>query len=206
MDLCNWIKAHPELLSVILFSNEASFTWDGVNNLRNVHTWAHDNPHETSVTNFQRRFTVNVWCDVLGNNLIGPYVINNNLTGKAYEFFLRNELPCVLEDIPLMIRRQIYFQHDGAPPHYILHVRDYFNESFPNCWLGRGGPIPWPSRSPDLYYYIWGQIKALVNETKVDSQAALRYLIFAAAEDIRNHPNNIGSDDEFSFGYFPGVL
>ena len=24
MDLCNWIKAHPELLSVILFSDEAS--------------------------------------------------------------------------------------------------------------------------------------------------------------------------------------
>ena len=30
MDLCHWIKAHPELLSVILFSDEASFTRDGV--------------------------------------------------------------------------------------------------------------------------------------------------------------------------------
>jgi len=78
MDLCNWIKAHPELLSVILFSDEASFTWDGVNNSRNVHTWSHDNPHETSVTNFQRRFTANVWCGVLGNKLIGPFVFDNN--------------------------------------------------------------------------------------------------------------------------------
>jgi len=32
MDFCHWIKAHPELLS-ILFSDEASFTRDGVNNL-----------------------------------------------------------------------------------------------------------------------------------------------------------------------------
>jgi len=55
MDLCHWIKARPELLSVILFSDDASFTRDGVNNLRNVHTWSHDNPHETSVTNFQSR-------------------------------------------------------------------------------------------------------------------------------------------------------
>ena len=31
--------------------------------------------------------------------------------------FLRNELPGLLEDIPLMIRNQVYFQHDGAPPH-----------------------------------------------------------------------------------------
>jgi len=31
MDLCHWIKAHPKLLSVILFSDEASFTRDSVN-------------------------------------------------------------------------------------------------------------------------------------------------------------------------------
>ena len=36
MDFCNWIKAHPELLCVILFSDDVSFTRDGVNNLRNV--------------------------------------------------------------------------------------------------------------------------------------------------------------------------
>jgi len=136
MDMCHWIKAHPELLSVILFSDEASFARDGVNNLRNFHTWSHDNQHETSVTNFQRRFTVNVWCGVLGNKLIGPIVFDNNLAGNVYEVFLRNELPGLLEDIPLMIRSQMYFQHDGAPPHYTLHVRDYLNESFLNRWLG----------------------------------------------------------------------
>ena len=116
MDFCHWIKAHPELLSVVLFSDVASFTRDGVNNLRNVHTWSHDNPHEKSVTNFQRRFTVNVWCGVLGNKLIGPFVFDN-LTGNACEVFLLNELPGLLEIIPLMLRNQMYFQHDGAPPH-----------------------------------------------------------------------------------------
>ena len=92
MDFCHWIKAHPELLSVILVSDEASFTRDGVNS-RNVHTWAHDNPHETSVTNFQRRFSVNVRCGVIGSRLIGPFLFENNLTGNTYEAFLRNELP-----------------------------------------------------------------------------------------------------------------
>ena len=71
IDFCHWIKAHPELLSVILFSDEASFTQDGVNNSRNVYTWSHNNAHETSVTNFQRRLSVNVWCGVIGNRLIG---------------------------------------------------------------------------------------------------------------------------------------
>ena len=75
MDFCHWIQAHPELLGVILFSDEASFTRDSVNNLRNVHTWSHDNPHETRVMNFQRRFSVNVWCGVIGNRLIRPFVL-----------------------------------------------------------------------------------------------------------------------------------
>ena len=60
MDLCHCIRAHPQLLSVILFTDEVSFPRDGINNSRNVHTWSHDNPHETSVTKFQRTFSVNV--------------------------------------------------------------------------------------------------------------------------------------------------
>ena len=64
-----------------------------------------------------------VWCGV-GNKLIGPFVFDNNLMGNAYEVFLRNEIPGLLEDIPLMIRNEMYFQHDGPPPHYTRHVRD----------------------------------------------------------------------------------
>ena len=137
MDLCHWIKAHPELLSGVILFSDASFTGDGVNNLRNVHTWSHDNPHETSVTNFQRRFTVNVWCGVLGNKLIGPFVFDENLTGSTYEASLRNKLPGLLEDIPLMTGSQMYFQHDGAPPHYTQHVKEYLNEPMVRSWWAR---------------------------------------------------------------------
>jgi len=121
------------------------------------------------------------------------------LTGNTYEAFLRHELPGLLEDIPLMIRSQTYFQHDGAQPHYTRRVREFLNESFPNRWLGRGGPIPWPTRSPyltPLDYYLWGHMKTLVYKTKVDSRAALRCRIFAAADHIRNHPHNISSATE----------
>ena len=139
---------------------------------------------------------MNVWCGGLGNKLIGPFVFDNNLTGITYEVFLRNELLGLLEDIPLMTRSQMYFQHDGDPPHYTRHVREYLNESFRNRWLCRGGPVAWPTRSPDLTtldYYLWGHMKTLVFETKVDSRAALGHRIFAAAEHIRNHPDNIAS-------------
>ena len=90
----------------------------------------------------------------------------------------------------------MYFQRDGAPPHYSRLVREYLHASFPNRWLGRLGPVAWPPRSPDLTpldYYIWGHMKTLVYETKVDSRAALRARIFAVAEQIRNHPGRIAS-------------
>ena len=110
-DLCHWLTAHPQLLRVILFTDEASFTRYGINNSRNLRKCSHDNPHETSVTKLQRRFSVNVWCGLLDNKLIGPFVFDNNLTGNTYEVLLRNELPGLLKDIPLMIRSQMYFQH-----------------------------------------------------------------------------------------------
>ena len=196
MNFCRWIQAHPELLGVILFTDEASFTRDGINNSRNVHTWSQDHPHATTVTTFQSRFSVNVWCGVIGDKLIGPFVLENNLSGDTYEVFLRTELPGLLEDIPLMVRMQMFFQHDGAPPHYSRLVREYLNASFPNRWIGRGGPIEWPPRSPDLTpldYYIWGHMKTLVYETKVDSREELRHRIFAAADHIRSHPDSIAS-------------
>ena len=44
-----------------------------------------------------------------------------------------------------------------------------------------------------LDYYIWGHMKTLVYETKVDSRAALHDRIFAVAEQIRNHLDTIAS-------------
>ena len=65
----------------------------------------------------------------------------------------------------------MYFQHDGAPPHYTIRVREFLNEIFPCRWLGRGGPVARPPRSPDVVpmdYYLCGHMKTLVYDTKVD--------------------------------------
>jgi len=82
------------------------------------------------------------------------------------------------------------FQHDGAPPHYTRQEREFLNESFPNRWLGRGGPIAWPPRPPDLtpMDYLWGHMKTLVYKPKVNSRAVQRHRVFSAAQHI-NHPH-----------------
>jgi len=42
--------------------------------------------------------------------------------------------------------------------------------TFPNTWLGRDGPTPWPPRSPDitpLDFFLWGYVKDKVFSTTV---------------------------------------
>jgi len=85
----------------IFSTDEAHFTYDGVNNTRNSHLWDHDKPHGTVESNYQHRFSVNVWCGVIGDQMTGPYTFPQRLTGDIYANILQEELPALLENIPL---------------------------------------------------------------------------------------------------------
>jgi len=100
---------------------------------------------------------------------IGPYFLPPRLNGETYADFLINQLPILLENVPLRARETLIFQHDGAPAHFSRRVREILNERFRDRWMGQGGPIIWPARSPDLNvldYFVWGHIKALVEHVR----------------------------------------
>lgn len=66
----------------------------------------------------------------------------------------------------------MWFQHDGASTHFARTVQNHLNQQFPAQWIGRGRPIKWPPRSPDLTpldFFLWGYMKSLVYETPVDT-------------------------------------
>ncbi|KAJ4450783.1 hypothetical protein ANN_02213 [Periplaneta americana] len=67
----------------------------------------------------------------------------------------------------------------------------YLDRRFPDRWIGRGGPIAWPPRSPDLNpldFYLWGHLKSLVYSSPVPDLESLRNRIVECSEDIRNTP------------------
>jgi hypothetical protein len=74
----------------------------------------------------------------------------HKLTGRYYKAFLEKNMPDFLDNVPLIIRRELHFAHNGAPTHFNLVARRYLNRKLPNRWIGIGGPIVWPPRSPDL--------------------------------------------------------
>jgi hypothetical protein len=69
---------------------------------------------------------------IIGDHLIGPYLLPLRLTGDIYLTFLKETLPELLEVVPLEVRREMWFQHDGAPAHFTNVVRQYLDENFSN--------------------------------------------------------------------------
>ena len=64
----------------------------------------------------------------------------------------------------------IIYQKDGAPPHWGSHARRFLDAIFPNRWIVRVGPTPWPPQSPDitpLDFFLWGYVKDKVFSTPV---------------------------------------
>jgi hypothetical protein len=84
-----------------------------------------DNPHGTVESNYQHRFSVNVWYGDTDDQLFGPYIFQQRLTGDIYANFLQEDLPAPLENVPLQTRRQMYYQHDVAPLHFSQVIRQY---------------------------------------------------------------------------------
>lgn len=154
LDHCHWlgnmILENPEILFHILWTDEASFRSDGEVNLHNVHYWSRTNPRWMQEVQHQGRWSINVWCGIVGGRIIGPFVFEEVLNGETYLNFLCNILPILLEDVPLEVRRNMIFQHDGCPAHFAVNVREHLDRTFAGKWIGRGSLFPWPARYFDI--------------------------------------------------------
>ncbi|GBP67789.1 hypothetical protein EVAR_53785_1 [Eumeta japonica] len=163
----------PDFLKSILWTDESKFTKEGILNLHNLHHWSSkdENLQAKRQRSFQRRFSLNVWAGVIGDRIIGPHYLPDNLNGDNYLEFLQNVLPEMIAEVPIFNEnRPIIFQNDGCPAHWRLIVREYLNNVFPNSWIGRDGPFPWPPRSSDLTpldFYVWGRAKELPQKSKM---------------------------------------
>lgn len=85
-------------------------------------------------------------------------------------------MPLLLEELPEDMQRNIIYQHDGAPAHFGRRVRAHLHRAFPDNWIGRGGPVNWPARSPDLTpldYFLWGYIKNYVYKVPINTEDEL---------------------------------
>lgn len=193
-------RQDPEFFNKILWTDESRFERTGLFNIHNYHTWATENPHAVRDSSFQHRFSVNMWSGILNGELIGPFELPSRLNAEAYNNFLKNDLPLLLEEVNLELRRTMVIQNDGAPCHYATQVRNYLNETYPNRWIGRNGPIRWPPRSPDLNpidFFIWGYYKEITYARECSSEQELRSKIDEAGHVIKSNRDAFRQLKEF---------
>lgn len=118
-------------------------------NLHNLHDWHVENPHLMRQDRSKYRFKINMWSGILNGRVIGPFELPEVLDGEVYLDFLQNHLPNLLEDVPLGIYRDMWFQARWTPG-ALCPLREHLDEEYPGRWTGRAGTIAWPARSPDL--------------------------------------------------------
>ncbi|GBN55667.1 hypothetical protein AVEN_211123-2-1, partial [Araneus ventricosus] len=80
-------------------------------------------------------------------------------------------------DLPLSDLRNVWFQHDGAPPYKVSSVQQYIRDTIQQQVIGYGDCVEWPPRSPDLKpldFFLWGYIKQRVYATPPPKLQELR--------------------------------
>ena len=67
-------------------------------------------------------------CGVMCNQIIGPFFFHDTITADVYLNLLTEYVaPQLIDFQPTTI-----FQQDDAPPHWGLHVCQFFNKTFPD--------------------------------------------------------------------------
>lgn len=183
MERCN---NEADFVNNIIFSDEATFYLNGTVNRHNCRYWSDSNPHWMVETHTQRPQKLNVWAGICGDRIVGPFFTHGNLDGNQYLQLLEEQIiPSCLALFPN--NNNLWFQQDGAPPHYQLNVRMYLDEMFPNRWIGRRGSVEWPPRSPDLTpcdFFLWGHLKNNIYRNRPNTLAELEQRIRVEAAQI----------------------
>jgi hypothetical protein len=129
--------------------------------------------------------------------LLLPFVTNiltlsrNGQTGTEYHRFLVNDLPVPLKHVPLHQWQSMWLMRDGAPCHFLRTVRQHLNQTFGEKWIGRGGRVNWPARSPNLNpldFWLWGHLKTLVYSESINDLQVLLQWVENACQEIRVKP------------------
>jgi hypothetical protein len=132
-----------------------------------------------------RRTQLVVWCGIWRGTVLGPFFLEDeSVTSVTIFNMLSNQL---WPHIQHAVDGHTWIQLDGASVHAAYNVRAWLDTRFPGRWIGRGGPVQWPPRSPDLNpldFYLWGYLKHVVYANRPENLNSLKNAIAATCAAI----------------------
>jgi hypothetical protein len=89
---------------------------------------------------------------------VGTYCLHDRLADQQHRDFLETVLPGLLEDVPLDVRQNLWFQRDGAPAHCVRDAQQWLNETSRKVdWTSRAEcTASLVSGSNSVDYFLWG--------------------------------------------------
>jgi hypothetical protein len=116
---------------------------------------------------------VNVWCSLTGDQLTGPFVLEQCLNADNYLNLIMNKLPLLIENMPLETRHRTFFKHNGVPSHLVkLHL----------TWI-----------SP-TWFFLWGLMKEMYR-TKVHMKEEICVRLWCCCVHVRIPTNGPTSSE-----------
>jgi hypothetical protein len=95
-----------------------------------------------------------------------------------------------LDNMSLVTQGRMWIKHDRAPLHFGREVMGVPHDSYHGRWLGSGGLVPWPPRSPDfsqLDFFLSACLQSRVHQNgKPETRQQLVQAINGAAVGVRN--------------------
>ncbi|KAF9796188.1 hypothetical protein SFRURICE_010197 [Spodoptera frugiperda] len=145
LNYCRWLVGHQQrsrFIEHVIWTDEATFTRNGLWNRRNAHVWSQTNPYACQQTGRQTRWSVNVWAGIYNGQILGPvfflvFFLPQRLDGARYLELINVYVDNFLDSLSLAEYRNTWFQHDGAPPHVVRSVRERLSVMLEDRWIGR---------------------------------------------------------------------
>jgi hypothetical protein len=89
------IASDPTFISKILFTDEATFKSNGTVNRHNMNYYATENPAWVEEVVHQNHWSVrslNVWCGIFNNKIVGPYFFEEPPNGRNFQHYYSRQI------------------------------------------------------------------------------------------------------------------
>jgi len=137
IEFCELIEARGnDFVNNIVFPNEIH----GNVNRQNFRYWNTDIPYCMRNNKSQYPYKVNIWAEIIGDYLIGPFFIDGNLNSEMYETMLTEQIIPAIRDLFSNNFDCVWFQQDEIPAHFGFRVRKLLDGTISNRrteWLSR---------------------------------------------------------------------
>jgi len=194
-EFARWLLNNQDIISDILWSDEAYFSIEGTINTHNCRIWTDVKP-TACISKSLHSPKLCVWMGFSAEFGLQPFFFDSTVTADNYLQMLQEHVRPQLQR-----KRKLatcIFMQDGAPPHFATRVRNYLVHTFGDRVISRGCDRFWPPRSPDLNpldFWFWGWLKAKIyHHDKPQSLEQLQQMIMNVCNQITR--------EEFAAGVF----